>query len=54
MPNIAIDTAMKATWVPSVTLKIRVSRISNISVAMAMKKIPRYSVQQARVGMCAA
>ena len=40
MPNIASDSATNAKWYSIVTLKIRVSRISYISVARATKKMP--------------
>ena len=51
MPNIATDTATNARWAHSVTLKILVRRISNISVAMATRKMPAYSVRVAVVGI---
>ncbi len=40
MPNIAIEIATKAKWYHIVTLKIRVSRISYMSVASATSRRP--------------
>src|SRR5437867_10156908 len=41
MPNMAIEIAMKAKWYHMVTLKMRVSRISYITVASAVANRPR-------------
>ena len=41
MPNMAIDTTMKAKWYQRVTLKILVSRISYIRVASATMNKPQ-------------
>ena len=40
IPNMAIEMAMNAKWYHMVTLKIRVSRISNISVDRVTRKRP--------------
>ena len=40
MPNIVIEMATNAKWYIIVTLKIRVSRICNVKVASAIRKIP--------------
>jgi hypothetical protein len=40
IPNIAIDMAIKAKWYHMVTLKMRVKRISCISVARATMNRP--------------
>lgn len=40
IPNMAIDMAMKAKWYHMVTLKILVSRISNISIDRVTRKRP--------------
>ncbi len=40
MPNMATEIATNAKWYHIVTLKIRVSRISYISVASATRKTP--------------
>ena len=41
MPNIATEIATKAKWYHIVTLKIRVRRISYISVESATKASPK-------------
>ena len=40
MPNMAMEMATKAKWYHMVTLKIRVSRISSISVDNVTRKRP--------------
>src|SRR5512143_950265 len=45
MPNIATEIATNAKWYHMFTLKTRVSRISNMSVARETRKTPAYWVK---------